>query len=210
MVGLSQPSLDIGRVQTVRKGVLLAAVVVLVLGFVFVASRWPEGSDIHEGLESLGIGLIVVCILGRTWCTLYIGGRKNAAVVAEGPYSISRNPLYVFSFVGAAGVGAQLGSFTITLLVPVIVWAVFRIVVAHEEAHLLATLGEPYRTYFERVPRFLPRWSLWRNVESLEIRPAQVIRTFVDACVFLVAIPVAEGFECLQNSGIIPVLLRVP
>jgi protein-S-isoprenylcysteine O-methyltransferase Ste14 len=203
-------SFDIGRVQTIRKMVLAAAVFLLVAAFLFVGSWWPEGGDVHESLEWIGIGLIIVCILGRTWCTLYIGGRKNAAVVDEGPYSVTRNPLYVFSFVGAAGVGAQLGSFVLAVLATVFVWVVFRIVVSSEERHLRDRLGGPYRDYLARVPRFLPRLSLWRNADSLEVRPGRVVRTFLDACMFLVAIPLAEVFEWLQNSGIIPVLLRVP
>ena len=166
-----------------------------------VQSPWPEGQKIHESLEWLGIGLIVICIVGRTWCTLYIGGRKNTVVVDEGPYSVSRNPLYMFSLLGAAGVGAQLGSFIMMLVVPAIVWLVFRIVVAREEKHLLNGLGEPYRDYVSRVPRFLPRLSLWRNAEYLEVRPSRVVRTFMDACFFLAAIPLAESFEWLQQSG---------
>jgi protein-S-isoprenylcysteine O-methyltransferase Ste14 len=210
MNAISRLSFDIGRVQAIRKGVLLAATGLLIAAFVLVESRWPGGRDIHEGLEWLGIALIIICIVGRTWCTLYIGGRKNAAVVDEGPYSVTRNPLYMFSLAGAAGVGAQLGSFVLALLVPAIVWLVFRVVVAREEKHLFAALGEPYSDYVARVPRFLPRWSAWRNVDSLEVRPALVVHTFVDACFFLLAIPAAELFEWLQASGVIPILLRIP
>ena len=58
----------------------------------------------------------LVCIVGRAWCSLYIGGRKKAEIVDRGPYSISRNPLYVFSFMGAFGVGAQTGSVTLACM----------------------------------------------------------------------------------------------
>lgn len=210
MAPIMQASFDIGRVQTIRKVVLAVAVVLLVATFLFVGSWWPEGGDVHESLEWIGIGLIVVCILGRTWCTLYIGGRKNAVVVDKGPYSITRNPLYVFSLLGAAGIGAQLGSFVLSLLAAVVVWVVFRIVVSREERHLHDRLGSSYRDYLARVPRFLPQLSLWHNVDSLEVHPGRVVRTFLDACIFLVAIPLAELFEWLQNSGFIPILLRVP
>jgi protein-S-isoprenylcysteine O-methyltransferase Ste14 len=205
-----QTTLDIGRVQTVRKAVLLAAVLLLLGTFVFVAARWQEDTWQHETIEWIGIVLMVVCIVGRTWSVLYIGGRKSTEVVALGPYSITRNPLYVFSIIGAAGVGAQLGSILISVTSAMIVWAIFASVVEREERHLTAELGRPYQDYVQRVPRFLPNLALWHNVDRLEIRPAIVVRTFVDACIFLLSIPLAEGFESLQSSGLVPVLLRLP
>lgn len=210
MTPMPQSPVDIGNVQAVRKAVLLGAIVLLVLTFVFVASRWPEGHFVHECLEWTGVALIIVCIVGRTWCSLYIGGRKNAEVVAEGPYSITRNPLYVFSILGAAGVGAQLGAFSLALLAATIVWFVFHVVVGQEERHLRSRMGVAYEHYLLRVPRFLPRLSLWHSTDSLHVRPTIVVRTFVDACFFLLAIPAAEFFEWTQQSGLIPVLLWVP
>ena len=210
MTSLPHSSVDIGSVQTIRKGVLLVAVTVLVLAFVFVASTWPEGHLVHETLEWAGIGLIVVCIVGRTWCSLYIGGRKSTEIVAVGPYSVTRNPLYVFSIIGAAGIGAQLGSIVLTVASCAIAWIVFLVVAMQEEKYLLAAHGDHYRVYLTRVPRFLPRLSRWQNVDILHVQPGVVVRTFFDACFFLVAIPAAEFFESLQDAGLVPILFRVP
>jgi hypothetical protein len=44
----------------------------------------------------------------------------------------------------------------------------------------------------------------------LEVPPRAVVTTFLDACFFLAAIPLAEFFEQLQRIGFIPVLLRLP
>ena len=51
-----------------------------------------------------------------TWSSLYIAGRKGRELVTVGPYSTCRNPLYFFSIVGAAGMGAQSGSLTLGLI----------------------------------------------------------------------------------------------
>ena len=164
----------------------------------------------HEGVEWVGIALIVVCILGRTWYTLFIGGRKNNSLTIEGPYSITRNPLYLFSIIGAVGVGAQFGSITVALVSGLFAWLVFLWTVWREEAALLLTFGDDYRRYMARVPRFLPKASLWHSPPTLAVNPQLIAITFFDAVIFLVAIPMAEIFEWMHAVRILPTLLIVP
>ena len=210
MNSASSSPVALSAIQTARKVVLLVAVL-LAIGLIVVAdSRWPGGHPVHETIEWVGIACIVFAIVGRTWCSLYIGGRKTRTLVAIGPYSVCRNPLYVFSIIGGVGVGAQLGSFMVAAVGGVLAWFVFFVVALKEEEALTAAFGESYRRYVERVPRFLPRWRLWRDVETLEIRPRAVLMTFVDACVFLVAIPITEVCEFLHDIGALPVLFRLP
>jgi protein-S-isoprenylcysteine O-methyltransferase Ste14 len=210
MNSASSWSMALGAVQALRKAVLLAAVIIGIALVVIADSRWPGDHPLHESIEWGGIACIVIAIVGRTWCTLYIGGRKTRTLVTDGPYSVSRNPLYVFSIIGGAGVGAQIGSVVLAVVAAAMAWFVFLLVALKEEEGMTATFGETYRRYVERVPRFIPRWRLWHDVEVLEIRPRAVLLTFVDACVFLVAIPIAEGFEFLHQIGALPVLFRVP
>src|ERR1700694_765604 len=201
MNSASSSPVALGAIQTARKAVLLVAILIGIALVVVADSRWPGGHPVHETIEWIGISCIVFAIVGRTWCSLYIGGRKTRMLVAVGPYSVCRNPLYVFSIIGGAGVGAQLGSFVLAAAGGVLAWLVFFLVALKEEEALTAAFGENYRRYIERVPRFLPRWRLWRDVETLEIRPRAVLITFVDACVFPVAIPLAGGFEFLHELG---------
>jgi protein-S-isoprenylcysteine O-methyltransferase Ste14 len=202
--------MKIHTVQAIRKIVLYTAAAFGVWIFAITASIYPSGQTTHEMIEWLGIVLIVVCILGRTWSSLYIGGRKIEEFVQTGPYSVMRNPLYFFSFLGAAGVGMQVGSVTLGLICAVLAWLVFYVVVLQEEQVLAARYGETYRDYLARVPRFFPNPSLWHDEPTLTIRPPRVLMTFADALVFLLAVPLAEFFELLQDTGVIPVLLRLP
>jgi len=199
-----------GPNQAVRKLVLAASVVLAVIFLIVAASKWEDGSTIHESIEWAGIALIVICILGRTWSTLFIGGRKNSALTTDGPYSVSRNPLYLFSIIGAAGVGAQFGSFTVAVVCGFFAWAVFLWTVWREEASLLAAFGDDYRQYMARVPRFLPKPGLWHSPPTLTVNPGLIATTFFDAAIFLVAIPIAELFEWLHEIGALPTLLAVP
>ena len=70
--------------------------------------------------------------------------------------------------------------------------------------------GAAFARYMAKVPRFLPNPRLWRDVPTLTIMPPKVLRTFADAMVFLLSVPIAEMFEQLQNMGVLPVLLRLP
>jgi protein-S-isoprenylcysteine O-methyltransferase Ste14 len=205
---LAPSAVDIHSVQMARKLGLLVTLATFAALFFFCGPRWSF--VVHETMRWIGAGLIFVCIGGRTWCSLYIGGRKTHELVTTGPYSVSRNPLYVFSIIGALGIGAQFGAGSVVILAGVCAWLVHIIVVRQEERLLLAEHGEPYARYLAEVPRFFPRFSRWKNVEMLEVRPRTVARTFVDACLFLAAIPVAAAFDLLHSLGLLRVFLTLP
>ena len=202
--------MNIGQVQVVRKITIGIAITLSILVFAVTNSYYPSGGRMHELIEWVGIVLIFFCILGRTWAALYIGGRKIDHLVTIGPYSVTRNPLYFFSIVGAAGCGAQLGSVTVGFIWGALTWICFYVVVRMEERMLTERYKETFIDYAKSVPRFLPNPRLWRDEETLTISPPRVLQTFADASVFLLAIPLAEGLESLQEIGVLPVLLQLP
>lgn len=202
--------LTITGVQIVRKIVLGAAVVLGILMFALTNSRLEAMNKIHEMIEWFGIVSIVICILGRTWTSLYIAGRKIEELVTDGPYSVTRNPLYFFSIFGAAGAGAQLGSVIAGVVFGAMAWTVFYVVSLQEERVMMDRHGQAFVDYCATVPRFLPNPKLWRDVPTLTIIPPKILRTFADAMFLLLAVPVSEGFEHLQNLGVLPILLRLP
>lgn len=210
MLAVQGSSINLRQVQIVRKAALLAAIVGGIALMFVSDSRWPTGTLMHETIELIGLVLIVTCILGRTWSSIYIGGHKSRNLVTDGPYSVTRNPLYLFSILGAAGAGAQLGSIVLAVLTGVIAWLVFYLVVMKEERVLVVRFGNQFRAYLAKVPRFLPKLSLWRDVETLEVRPSIVRWTAIDASVFLVSIPLAEGFEYLHDAGVLVSWVHLP
>lgn len=202
--------MTIAEVQIVRKIVLGLAVLLGVLMFALTNSRLGATNSTHEMIEWIGVVAITVCILGRTWTSLYIAGRKIEQLVTDGPYSVMRNPLYFFSILGAAGAGAQLGSVVAGLVFGALAFAVFYVVTLQEERLLADRYGAAFADYTATVPRFWPDPRLWRDVPVLTIIPPRILRTFADAMLFLLAVPVAEGFEKLQNMGVLPILMRLP
>lgn len=206
----TSPIFDLQAVQKVRKGAVLVALLGLV-GLTMVSqSATGLDSPLHEGVEAVGLAAIVFAIVGRAWCSLYIGGRKKAEIVSRGPYSISRNPLYIFSFFGAFGIGAQSGSLTLAVLFTLASVAVFYLTVRREEAWLGATFGAAYADYKLRTPRFLPDFSLWRDEPELSVRPNFFLTTIRDGLVFLLAIPLFEAVDLAQAQGWLATLVRLP
>lgn len=199
--------LSIAHYQTMRR--LSLAVMLLVAGGILVFAGSLQSELMHERIESTGMALILVGIAGRLWATLYIGGRKAVQVVSTGPYSITRNPLYLFSTVAAAGVGAQTGSYIVACLFMVLCALAFHIVALREEKFLAATLGPDYLAYASRVPRFFPDPRLYRDDPEVTFQTGRFKSTLLDGLVFLVAIPVFEVIETAQETGLVPVLFRL-
>ncbi len=195
------------RYQRVRRAVVAALFVVLLVVLVF--GRSSLGEDAHERLEMVGIMLIVLGIGGRLWSILYIGGRKSAEVVATGPYSVTRNPLYLFSAIAAAGAGAQMGSAVATVGFALLCAAAFHIVIIREEEYLRSRLGQPFVDYCARVPRFLPAPGLYRDQEEVTFRPRILLNTLRDGLIFFAALPFFEGVEKAQEMGVIPVFFHL-
>ena len=205
------PSDTLQKVQRTRKWMLRGFLGLTLVPILFIDSYWySRGSPLYDAVETFGVVLIVACIFGRTWCSLYIGGRKKRELVNSGPYSLTRNPLYLFSLLGAFGIGAQSGSLLIAGWFAVATFLIFYSVVGNEERFLAQQFPQEFPTYAARVPRFWPRIAGWRDVDELVIRPKLMRQTFVEACLLLISIPAADILETLQRDGIIPVLALLP
>ncbi len=187
----------------------IATVLILAM-LAFVQSWWIDVAWVHQNLEWAGYVLVILCVLGRSWCSVYIGGRKNKELVTDGPYSVVRSPLYVFSFLGVVGIGLMSGAATIAVLLAVIFALYYRTVVRREETHLTAIYGETFARYRARVPRWMPDFSLWRSRGEVMAQPAFVLRTMRDSSMFFLAFPLFEAIEHFQSTGLLPVFLRLP
>lgn len=200
---------DLQAVQRRRKRVLGVVFVVMLLAVLAVGSGWPEGSWIRRAIAAAGILLILIAIVGRAWCSLYIGGRKRSELVQEGPYSLCRNPLYFFSIIGTFGALAQSGSLLLAVAFTGLTALIFVPVVRQEEVYLSRAFPEAYKNYARPTPRFLPDPRLWRTSPELTIRPGLFVRTLFDGLPFLAAWPLFELIGRLHD-GPLPPLMRLP
>ncbi|MSP67803.1 MAG: isoprenylcysteine carboxylmethyltransferase family protein [Alphaproteobacteria bacterium] len=172
----------------------------------------PDGRRewVHEASEVFGVISLVICLLGRVWSSVYVAGRKSHELVMLGPYSITRNPLYVFSFIGVIGIACLSEMATLLLVAPVAFALYYIVVVRREEGHLAHLHGAAYANYVRRVPRWWPRFSAWRDIAVLEVSPRLIARHLRDTSLFFLGYLLFEGTEYLRELGFLIPLFRVP
>jgi protein-S-isoprenylcysteine O-methyltransferase Ste14 len=115
-------------------------------------------SALAVGLAFLAAGFALAVFAGRSFHlagTSVVPGEPATALVATGPYRITRNPIYIGFVLAYFGLAVMLTSaWVLLLLIPVLV-ILQRGVVEREEAYLERHFGEAYRKYKARVPRWL-------------------------------------------------------
>jgi len=190
----------------------LSAVAAVACGaFVLVTHHsWPEGSTLDISLDIGGVVLVLMGIGGRAWSTLYIGGRKNVELVNKGPFSMTRNPLYFFSFLGGLGICLEVGNVYVIGAYLVLFPLYYRFVIRSEEKRLAGLFGEAFERYRQVTPAFFPKIAIYDAGELSSYSPELVKRTIRDGSVFVLVLAAVIGIELLQGAGVLPVLWTVP
>ncbi len=80
---------------------------------------------------------------------------ESTALVTDGAFAVSRNPIYLGMAVGLAGVAVVLGTATPWLAIPPFAWIITSRFVAVEERMLEDAFGDDYRAYKQRVRRWI-------------------------------------------------------
>ena len=188
------------RIYTIRIFVGALFAIILASG-----SAWEGRTDLI-GTALFFIGTIFVGFgsLGRSWCSTYISGYKTDRLIFEGPYSICRNPLYFFSFLGSIGLGLVTETITIPLIIIIAFAIYYPWVIKCEEKELAATHKEEFEEYLSRVSSFLPRLSNLKEPDTYSIRPVPFRRHMFDNLWFIWLIGIIQLINRLHESSILP------
>lgn len=201
------PRSSTARLRIVLSRILSAALLVPAL---FARSRW-EAYPLIEGLFFLtGAALVAFATVGRLWCSLYICGYKTNRLITEGPYSLSRNPLYVLSLIGAIGVGLTTETLTVPALIAIAFGIYYPSVIRSEENILRARHPEEFDRYCAEVPRFWPApFKSLRETELYPVKPRAFRKAMGSAVWFVIMMGVLELAESLREGGILPIELNL-
>lgn len=159
------------------------------LGFAFaVVYLWlarPTPSAIVAGSVIVLAGLAVRAIASGQL-------KKNEELATSGPYSYTRNPLYLGSILIGVGFALAAKSLWIWFLLAVMFTAIYVPVIRSEEAFLRSRFPD-FELYARRVPRLVPRWSgesLTSNFSSALYLKHREYNALIGAILMMLAITV--------------------
>ena len=140
-----------------RMHLTLVVLLMAWLGAGFSAPFVQSGSLTAIVADYIGWLMFFAGLTLRFWSTRFIGGRKSHEIVRYGPYSMTRNPLYVGTFLMILSLAFLLKSPTFVIATAIVIAYYHVAVVPLEERFLRHEFGTEYANYCESVPRWLPR-----------------------------------------------------
>jgi len=121
--------------------------------------RLPLEPWVRFGGVALGLSAVMFAIWGQRTMkaagTNVHPGMPALAIVAEGPFAFTRNPLYLSLIALFTAIGVALASPAFLVVLPPLALMLHFGVVLREERYLEAKFGDAYRAYKARVRRWI-------------------------------------------------------
>ena len=112
----------------------------------------------HALGHAMGWALIMAGIVLAGWAVTEartIDVASPSKLVTTGPYTVSRNPMYLGLLLALAALGLWLQSLSALLLTPLFVLVINRCNILPEERRLRDSFGAAYETYLTQTRRWL-------------------------------------------------------
>ena len=123
-----------------------------------MAPGLPQGAMRVAGLVLIAVAVVIDLWSAATlWRarTAILPNRRATSLVTGGPFSVSRNPIYVGYVMLLVGAGLVLDAAWFLPAAALCAVLIDRIAIRREETHLEARFGASYETYCTRVRRWL-------------------------------------------------------
>ena len=171
VVGTARSLLKRRRFEVVRFGLVEAItlpepIVLVAISYLLLVNRQSSSSvSSGEAVAALAGGLlalagIALCVWTLlSWRQLFVGHGvlPEQQLVTAGAYSLVRHPVYLGGLVIWCGLSLCFLSLVAAAVTAVYVLPVYLLYIRSEEAMMLASFGERYREYRQRIPMLLPR-----------------------------------------------------
>lgn len=138
----------------------LAFLAALLLGVV-VHRSWPRSAR-PDGWLPLGVTIVLLGVALLVWAKVAFDAKHTPlepwkatkAIVDDGPFAYSRNPVYIGFGIIQVGIGVWSDRLAIVLLTAVPMLLTALVIVPREERYLQRKFGDEYRAYCSRVRRW--------------------------------------------------------
>jgi protein-S-isoprenylcysteine O-methyltransferase Ste14 len=110
------------------------------------------GAELLAAGVALALAGVVTVLRHRT---TIVPHRPVSTLVTDGPYRISRNPMYAGLAVAYLGGALLAGTWWALILAPLVAFVVFRLAIQPEERYLTGRYPTEYAAYRHRVRRWL-------------------------------------------------------
>jgi len=141
-----------------RKRTSIPLPIVLAL-LLIPASQTPLSA---RGMQLAGLFVVLAGELIRMWGVHHIGSvsrtrtERLGPLIDHGPFAMVRNPLYIGNILLWVGFAVSAQLLWLAPLVVVLLALEYHAIVRWEERLLESRMGENYRAYMRRVPRWIP------------------------------------------------------
>ena len=167
--------------STPRLRVTFAVYLALVAATAVLGPR-EIGAWAYYATGIAGFLCVALACLGRIWCSVFIAGHKDMALVTSGPYARLRHPLYACSMLGAFGLGLTSRSVLLATIVVVLIAALVIYAASCEEQFLAEQFPDDFKAYVAAVPhKWWPSGRTAALPETIDVRPIVFWKAFLDA-----------------------------
>jgi protein-S-isoprenylcysteine O-methyltransferase Ste14 len=125
----------------------------------------PASQPAAGGLLLAGLAIVLSGELVRMWGVHHIGSvsrtrsERLGPLIDHGPFAKVRNPLYIGNILLWLGFAVSAQLLWLAPFVVVLLALEYHAIVRWEERLLESRMGESYRLYLQRVPRWLPNFA---------------------------------------------------
>lgn len=176
----------------------------------FSTQSWGGRFFLNMAVDLAAFVLVLIATFGRLWSLAYISGHKTKKLITEGPYSMVRNPLYLFSLIGALGIGLVSKNIFVLAVIILLYGICYPFVILAEEKHLQDVHGPDFQEYKSRTPMLIPKPSLYHDMPAYTINTRHFRRSFFSVMWFPLIFILMLLIERLRGYGLLPVLIVTP